>query len=94
MITIEDRLRDILIDDLFVQLAKDHILVTHSLRNDLGIDSVGFVELRQQIEQRFCVGITDDDFTPENFSTIASLSRLIDRRTTDGAVNHLRPPAR
>jgi acyl carrier protein len=94
MITIEDRLRDILIDDLFVQLAKDHILASHSLRNDLGLDSVGFVELRQQIEQRFCVGITDNDFTPENFSTISSLTKLIDRCTTDEASNHLETPAR
>lgn len=94
MITIEDRLRDILIDDLFVQLAKDDILVTHSLRNDLGIDSVGFVELRQQIEQRFCVGITDDDFTPENFATISSLTTLIGRRTADEASNRLETSAR
>jgi acyl carrier protein len=94
MTTIEDRLRDILIDDLFVQLAKDHILVTHSLRNDLGIDSVGFVELRQQIEQRFRVGITDDDFTPENFATISSLTRLIGRCPTAEASTHLETSVR
>ena len=85
MSAIEDRLKDILIEDLFVQVARDQLLTTHSLRNDLGIDSVGFVELRQQIENRFSIEITDDDFTPEHFSTISTLSKLIDRRRSDVA---------
>lgn len=74
---IEDCLRDILIEDLFVDVEKDKILPTFSLRQDLGIDSLGFVELREQVEKRFSIAIPDDDFTPENFSTISSLSSLI-----------------
>jgi acyl carrier protein len=79
MSSIEDCLRDILIKDLFVELEKDRILATYSLRQDLGIDSLGFVELREQVEKRFSIVISDDDFTPENFSTIASLAGLITR---------------
>lgn len=79
MSSIEDCLRDILIEDLFVELEKERILPTHSLRQDLGIDSLGFVELREQVEKRFSIVITDDDFTPENFSTISSLTGLINR---------------
>lgn len=77
--SIEDCLRDILIDDLFVALDKDKILETHSLRRDLGLDSLGFVELREQVERRFGVVVPDDEFTPENFSTISSLTSLITR---------------
>lgn len=79
MSSIEDCLRDILIEDLFVELPKDKILSTYSFRQDLGIDSLGFVELREQVEKRFGIVISDDDFTPENFATISSLTSLIDR---------------
>ena len=74
MSIIEDCLRDILIEDLFVELEKDRILPSYSLRQDLGIDSLGFVELREQVEKRFNIAISDDDFKPENFSTISSLT--------------------
>lgn len=79
MSSIEDCLRDILIEDLFVELPKDKILSTYSFRQDLGIDSLGFVELREQAEKRFRIVISDEDFTPENFATISSLTSLIDR---------------
>ena len=79
MSSIEDCLRDILIENLFVEFEKDKILPTHSFRQDLGIDSLGFVELREQVEKRFSIVISDDNFTPENFSTISSLTSLINR---------------
>lgn len=78
--SIEDRLRDILIEDLFVEFGKDSILATASLRQDLGIDSLGFVELKAQVEKRFGIAISEDEFTPENFSTISSLTSLINLR--------------
>ena len=79
MSSIEDCLRDILIEDLFVEFEKDKILPTYSVRQDLGIDSLGFVELKEQVENRFSIVISEDDFTPENFSTISSLTSLINR---------------
>ena len=79
MSSVEDRLRDIMIEDLYVELEKDRILPTAFLRQDLGIDSLGFVELKVQVEKRFNIVISEDDFTPENFSTLSSLAGLIDR---------------
>jgi acyl carrier protein len=79
MSSVEDCLREILVDDLSVEFEKHRILPTASFRQDLGLDSLGFVELRTQVERRFSIDISDDDFTPENFSTIASLAGLIDR---------------
>lgn len=83
---IEDRLRDILHEDLFVEIAREKILSSHSLRQDIGIDSLGFVELKTQVESRFGIAISDDDFTPENFATLSSLAGLIERqRAAHGA---------
>jgi len=65
--SIDDCLRDILTDDLFVEVEKDRILSTDSLRQDLGIDSLGFVELKNQVEKRYGIIISEDDFTPEHF---------------------------
>lgn len=79
MSKIEDSLRDILLEDLFVERQRESILATDSLRQDLGIDSLGFVELKTQIESRLGIEISDEDFTPENFATLASLASLIDR---------------
>lgn len=79
MSSIEDRLRDILIEHLFVEFEKEKILATDSLRQDLGLDSLGFVELKDQVEKRFGIAISEDEFTPENFSTISSLTGLIGR---------------
>ena len=82
---IADCLRDILIDDLFVEIEKARILPTDSLRQDLGIDSLGFVELREQVQRRFGIVISDDDFSPENFATLSALTSLIDRyRSANG----------
>jgi acyl carrier protein len=86
MSSIADCLRDILIEELFVEFEKDWILPTYSFRQDLGIDSLGFVELREQVEKRFSIVISDEDFTPENFSTISSLTCLIDRHLQCAAV--------
>ena len=79
MSSIEDCLRDILLEDLFIEREKDKILPTDSLRNDFGLDSLGFIELKTQVEMRLNITISDEDFTPENFSTIASLTSLINR---------------
>jgi acyl carrier protein len=83
MNSIEDCLRDILIEQLFVEFEKDGILSTDSLRQDLGLDSLGFVELKDQVEKRFSIVISDDEFTPENFSTISSLTSLINRHSAN-----------
>jgi acyl carrier protein len=72
-------LRRIIVNDLFVEIAEDQIGLDDGLRTIVGLDSIGFVELRVQCEQRFNVQISDDDYTPENFTSIRKLANLIDR---------------
>jgi len=36
--------------------------------------------LREQVEKRFSIVISDDDFTPENFATLSSLTSLVIRQ--------------
>lgn len=81
--TIEETIKKILVDDLFVADSPQEIGIDDGLRDELGIDSLGFVELRAQCASRFGVRITDDDFVPTNFGTVRALSAFIsDRRST------------
>jgi len=73
-------LRTIIVNDLFVEIAESQIGLDVGLRTVVGLDSVGFVELRVLCEQRFNIEIDDDDYTPENFTSIRLLADLIDRR--------------
>jgi len=72
-------LRKMIVKDLYVEIAEDQIGLDDGLRTVVGLDSVGFVELRVLCEQKFNVEINDDDYTPENFTSIRLLAQLIDR---------------
>jgi len=77
-------LRKIIVNDLFVEIAEEQIGIDDGLRTVVGLDSVGFVELRVICEQKFNVEINDDDYTPENFTSIRLLANLIDRLHAKG----------
>jgi acyl carrier protein len=79
-------LRRLIVNDLYVEIPPDQIGLDDGLRTVVGLDSVGFVELRVLCEQRFNVEINDDDYTPENFDSIRHLAALIERlRSTQNA---------
>jgi len=72
-------LRKMIVTDLFIEVAENDIGLDDGLRTVVGLDSVGFVDMRALCEQRFNVEISDDDYTPENFTSIRVLADLIDR---------------
>jgi len=76
---VAESIKDILAADIFVEVPPDEMDEDDSLRDVFGLDSVGFVELRVQCQNRFGVTISTDDFTPENFATIGSVCALVER---------------
>jgi acyl carrier protein len=72
-------IRKLIVSDLFVEIAEEQIGLDDGLRTVVGLDSVGFVELRVLCEQKFNVEINDDDYTPENFTSVRLLANLIDQ---------------
>jgi acyl carrier protein len=72
-------LRRLIVNDLFVEIPEDQIGLDDGLQSVVGLDSVGFVELRVLCERRFNVEINDDDFTPANFSSIRRLAQFLER---------------
>ncbi|MFD0890057.1 acyl carrier protein [Streptosporangium algeriense] len=76
---VETEIRRILVAELFAQVPESLIGPDDSLRDVIGLDSLGFLELRVQCENRFGVTIGEEDFTPGNFATVGRLSALVRR---------------
>ena len=76
---IASALRHLIVEQLFVDIPEDQVGLDDGLRSVVGLDSVGFVELRVLCERHFNVQVDDDDYTPENFSSIRRLADLIHR---------------
>jgi acyl carrier protein len=72
-------IKEILSDDVFVEVPVDEMDPDDSLRDVYGLDSLGFVELRVQAQSRFGVQIPDADYSPDNFATIRTVTTLVER---------------
>lgn len=72
-------IKEILSDDIFVEVPVADMDLDDSLRDVYGLDSLGFVELRVQAQSRFGVQIPDADYSPDNFATIRTVSALVER---------------
>lgn len=72
-------LRRTLVNDLFVELPEQQIGLDDGLQTVVGLDSIGFSELRILCERKFGVQISDEDYSPENFSSLRRVAALIER---------------
>jgi acyl carrier protein len=79
---VEDTIKDILVTKLYIEAAPSEISPDDHFHRDLGVDSLGFVELRVTVEEQFGITVTDDDFTPENFMSVATLCAFIEKART------------
>ncbi|MFP2928613.1 acyl carrier protein [Pyxidicoccus sp. 3LG] len=72
-----ESIKKILINNLFVELPPEQIGADDGLQSVIGLDSVGFLELRVICEDEFNVRISDEDFNSDNFRTVNQLASLI-----------------
>jgi acyl carrier protein len=77
------QLKQILIDDLFVSIPENEIKPKDSLE-DLGVDSVGLVELTTLLEDKYGIKIDEGEVTRDNFRTLDQLSNFIVAKTAGG----------
>ncbi|MFF5363328.1 acyl carrier protein [Streptomyces scabiei] len=80
MANIESTIKHILVDDLFITVPPSEIGLDDNFRDVLGLDSLGFTELRTQCEYLFGITISDEDFVPEHFSSVRTLTQLVSLR--------------
>jgi acyl carrier protein len=74
---IVERLRNIVATRLDVDISPARIGLTDGFLSVVGIDSVGFIELRYQCEEEFGIRIDENDFVPDNFLNCDVLSGFI-----------------
>ena len=74
---IESTIKQILVTDAFLEMDQESIGVAQELAADLGVDSLGFTQLRIHCERRFGVKIGEDDFNSRRFRSVATVRDLI-----------------
>lgn len=75
--SIESAIKRILVADAYLEVEEDSIALTDELAGDLGLDSLGFTELRIQCERRWDVKIPEGEFNSVRFRSVASVRDLI-----------------
>ena len=60
-------------------LAGDIMLEADTNLQNIGIDSFSIVEIMLFIQQNYNILIPDDQLVPENFRTLQSLARLVNK---------------
>jgi acyl carrier protein len=58
-------------------LAPGEELLDHAVLRDLGLDSMGAVELMFDLEEAFGITMPDEALTPETFGTAATIAAAV-----------------
>ncbi len=78
--TIEAKLKEMIVERLFLKVAPADIQTDASLIDAYGVDSVCLLELVVGLEEAFGVVIEDGDFDVRNFISVAALRNFVKAR--------------
>ena len=78
--TIESKLKNMIVDRLFLRVKPEEIPINVSLMDAYGVDSVSLLELVVGLEEAFGIQLEDGDFNVQNFSTVAALRDFVRAR--------------
>ena len=79
---VRDEVREF-IEQNFLYMRPDYRLDDHDDLLKIGvIDSLGFVELVDEVQTRYGIEVQDVEITEENFGCVAAMVRFITRRAT------------
>jgi acyl carrier protein len=77
MEAIQDRLKKMIVERLFMKIAPEDIDGDKSLIDDYGVDSVSLLELVVGLEEEFGIAVDDADFDVEHFKSVSALSAFV-----------------
>lgn len=78
---IEDRLKRMIVERLFLKIPPESIQEEASLIQTYGVDSVSLLELVVGLEEEFGIVIDENEFDVKHFETVAALANFVRRRT-------------
>jgi acyl carrier protein len=76
-IRIEDRIKEVMVDRLFLKIKPADIEDDKPIMDAYEVDSVSLFELVAGLEEEYNITFEDTDFTLEAFSTVASIAELV-----------------
>ena len=83
---IESRIKEMVVDRLFLKVKPEELASDASLIDDYGVDSVALLELVVGLEEVFGIVVEDGDFDLANFSSVKALAEFVKLRLTNSAV--------
>ena len=83
---IESRIKEMVVERLFLKVAPEELASDASLIDDYGVDSVALLELVVGREEVFGIVVEDGDFDLANFSTVKALAEFVKLRLANSAV--------
>ncbi len=77
---IESRIKEMVVERLFLKVAPEELSSDASLIDDYGVDSVALLELVVGLEEVFGIVVEDGDFDLDNFSSVKALAEFVAKR--------------
>ena len=77
---IESRLKQMIVERLFLNVSPEELQTDASLMDVYGVDSVCLLELVVGLEEEFDIQIEDGDFNVANFESVAALEQFVRQR--------------
>jgi len=74
---IEDQLKDMIIERLFLSVGPDEIADSDILMEKFEIDSVRLFEIVIGLEEVFDISLEDDEFSIERFENVKAIADLV-----------------
>jgi acyl carrier protein len=77
-------IRDFIATELGTDTPREQLTDDARLIDDRIIDSIAIFEVIDFLETEFDIEILDEELLPENFATIAAMTRLVDSKADAG----------
>lgn len=77
---IDTKLKEMIVDRLFLRMKPGDIDSSASLIDVYGVDSVCLLELVVGLEEEFGITVDDGDFSVKNFETVDSIAAFVRAR--------------
>lgn len=75
--TIEDRIKKMMVDRLFLKVQPEDIEDDKSLIAHYDVDSLNLLELVVGVEEEFGIAVDDSEFKVSNFETVNALADFV-----------------
>jgi acyl carrier protein len=77
---LKDRIKNLIVERLFLDVAPESIGDSDNLMETLGVDSVALFELVVGLEDEFGISLEDADFQIDSFRSVNSIAEFVESK--------------